>query len=896
MIRNRTWFFPLFFLSILFLCFFYRLFFCGEVFLERDSFNFYYPLFERISQYWQSGEIPLWDPLENMGQPLLANAAASVFYPFKLIFLIPLPYFILFNIYHLIHFAICLYGMNSLMRSWGFSRNAALFSSMVYTFCGPVLLLNINVIFLVGASWLPLFIKKGSDLLRVQRLSGIVPPALILAMMILGGDPEMALLAPFFLSILALILWKSTSSIENAERKSIKPLFLAGFWILVIVLAASLIAAVQILPSREFARLSDRNPTGNPSSLWEIPSFLLRSDSDSIDLQSQESDDPFLLEPKGKSEQIADGIFCRNLPEDSTQKNVWNFNVHPFHLLEFLSPDLYGRCPLRLNEIYYGEEDRFWNYSLYSGIVPLIFVLSSFCFYRLAGRKSVSVQRSVRIWSTWMFLFLLWGSMGKYGPYWLWRFFLVLLGDVQHLGLNNGDPVGGPYWILMQILPMFSSFRYSGKLMVPALFFFAILAGWGWDHAKKRTLFYWSVSLLFLLLFLTGKHLLKGPEYLTSYFSTFGSNASLVSKKVWFTILSGQILVLSILSIWMIFFLRTNIRKEFFRTKPIQAQKSSFAVRKKPFTVLLLLLVGADLWIANHDLSKTLPVSVCSGEIGFAKRIKEDWRKESGISFPRYFLQESSPDFYSAELIGKDNQEGYHSWRRAALYPKWNSPEKIANIHYTGSMIVREYDHFLQKLNQLPDAQRRECAEWLGSNYLIGKTGPLPGEIPLFTGKDDASSVYIPGEYPQEMKLVRLSNGRDRIRIFHNVQDLFDPKISLFDFMNRSPKDNRKEKEYARFIQYTENKIVFQVHLEEKGELVLSEQYFPGWKATESGKEIPIEKTLGFLRMITLDSGDHTIEMVYAPRSFRYGLILSLLGAMLGISLFIVDLCSKPNH
>lgn len=881
---------PFILLLIFFLLFFYRMIFYGEVFLERDSFNFYYPLFEQIQQYWREGKIPLWDPLENMGQPLLANAASSVFYPVKLIFFLPFSYPLLFNIYHLFHYVLCLLGMYYLMISWHFSRKASLFSAMVYTFCGPVLILNTNVIFLVGASWLPLFIKTGGDLLREKRWIKIISPSLILSMMILGGDPEMGVLAVFFLCVLAFILWRSSFTTDSdPDRKTIKTLLFSSRGILGIILVAFILSAIQILPSREFSRYSDRNMLEYPSSIWEIPSFLSHPDFSSTD-PSIENDDR-KMENQGK--RIINGIFCRDLPENSHQNIIYNFSVHPFQLYEFLTPDPYGIYPFRMNNIYYGEEENLWNYSLYSGIIPLIFVFSAFCFHRLTGKRNAYFQQSIRVWSSWMILFLLWGSMGKYGPYWIYRFFLVLLGDVQHLGFNNGDPVGGPYWFLVQIIPMFSSFRYSGKLMVPCLFFFAILAGWGWDHAKKRSLFYWSVVFFFLTLFMIGKHWIKGEGGYIPYFASFSTNSAFLSKKMWLIIFNSFIFTLSILSIWIICFLRKTLKKEIFGVKRSSGQRSFVFKGKESFSVLLLFMVGLDLLIANHELVKTLPVSVCSGEIGFSKLIHEDWQKEKGIAFPRYFLREDPPYFSSSKFFSKNYQEGYHFWRRTSLFPKWNTPEKIANIHYTGSLITCEYDLFLQKLSGLSFDQKRDCIEWMGTDYLIGSADLTTEQDSVFAGRDHDASVYLPGRYPQGRSIERLSSKRDRIGIFHDIPILSDPATSLFDFMIQYPKDNRIEKEYAHYIQYEENKIVLNIHLEKKADLVLSEQYFPGWKARISQKEIPIEKALGFFRKITLDPGDFTVEMVYAPQSFRWGTMISGIGWFLILGILAIRILRR---
>src|SRR4051794_21453727 len=47
--------------------------FLGEQFAFRDAAHYYYPLYLRVQQEWQSGRWPLWDPWQNAGQPLLAS-------------------------------------------------------------------------------------------------------------------------------------------------------------------------------------------------------------------------------------------------------------------------------------------------------------------------------------------------------------------------------------------------------------------------------------------------------------------------------------------------------------------------------------------------------------------------------------------------------------------------------------------------------------------------------------------------------------------------------------------------------------------------------------------------------------------------------------------------------
>ncbi|MFZ5516980.1 MAG: YfhO family protein [Candidatus Zhuqueibacterota bacterium] len=70
--------------------------------------------------------------------------------------------------------------------------------------------------------------------------------------------------------------------------------------------------------------------------------------------------------------------------------------------------------------------------------------------------------------------------------------------------------------------------------------------------------------------------------------------------------------------------------------------------------------------------------------------------------------------------------------------------------------------------------------------------------------------------------------------------------------------------------------------------LVLSEIYYPkGWKAYVDGKETKIFKTDYILRSIFLTPGQHEIEFVFKPASFRIGLIISLMTSIALVAAFI---------
>ena len=59
--------------------------------------------------------------------------------------------------------------------------------------------------------------------------------------------------------------------------------------------------------------------------------------------------------------------------------------------------------------------------------------------------------------------------------------------------------------------------------------------------------------------------------------------------------------------------------------------------------------------------------------------------------------------------------------------------------------------------------------------------------------------------------------------------------------------------------------------------LVLTDSWFPGWKATVDGREVPIERVDYLIRGVPVPAGAHRVEFRYEPASWRAGWMVSLL-------------------
>ena len=123
----------------------------------RDSAYLYYPLFKWIDMEWAAGAIPLWNPYDGAGQSLLADGSSSVFYPGKLIFgLSFLSYPTRYGWYLSLHVLLAAVTSFGLAKTLGCNRLGRTVAAVSYAFGGSVLFQVSNVIYLVGAAWLPL--------------------------------------------------------------------------------------------------------------------------------------------------------------------------------------------------------------------------------------------------------------------------------------------------------------------------------------------------------------------------------------------------------------------------------------------------------------------------------------------------------------------------------------------------------------------------------------------------------------------------------------------------------------------------------------------------------------------------------------------------------------------
>jgi hypothetical protein len=91
----------------------------------------------------------------------------------------------------------------------------------------------------------------------------------------------------------------------------------------------------------------------------------------------------------------------------------------------------------------------------------------------------------------------------------------------------------------------------------------------------------------------------------------------------------------------------------------------------------------------------------------------------------------------------------------------------------------------------------------------------------------------------------------------------------------------------AQIVRYNSNDIVVRTQSSRDGFLVLTDSYYPGWKAYIDGQEQTILRADRLFRALPLKTGSHTVRFVYNPASFNLGLI-SFIVSFIALGVWVV--------
>jgi hypothetical protein len=831
----------------------------GRQFGYRDSAHYYYPLYQRVQQEWEAGRWPLWEPGENAGMPLLGNPTAAVFYPGKLLYA-ALPYAWAARLYVVAHTALAFLAMLALMRSWGTSWAGSGLSALGYAFGAPILFLYANVVFLVGAAWAPLGFRALDRWLRLGRWPAILELAAVLALQVLGGDPESAYLTGLCGAGYALgLAWRSRRA-PGAERRRWFPMLagLAGAASL-----AAVLAAVQIVPTLELLRLSSRTTGHGPVDRYA-------------------------------------------------------FSVEPVRVAEFLWPGVFGSyvpvnrswLPLVPSVRFLG---RFWSPSLYLGGLTIVLALGSL------GFRGGPPWRA---WLSAVAMVSLAAGLGEFTSPIGWArgspALAAVLGphdpDVASSPRPDGKPRDGDgsvYWLLARTLPGFGRFRYPAKLLSFTALALAGLAGLGWDRLMARSGRAVPLAACLLALSLLAAVGVSGrsaaiaaafrasPEARAA--SPFGPlDAAGAVGELQRAALHGTVLYAIVLAL----VLRGSRRPELAGS-------------------IALLVLAADLGLANARLVFTVPQELMDRKPRVIALIEHAERNDPAAA-PGLFRVHRLPIWTPLAWFRSSSPSRlaqFAAWERDTMAMKIGLPYGVESTLSQGAIDPSDYlDLFRSSSRTLdPETARRWKARpgqevtaypraefdlW-NTRYFVITAYPrswLAENPGIAAYLDDTELVSPPAGAWQrdwltgeDFQVLRNRKCFPRAWVVHQVEldgetagandRGGDPRhVARADAGTRAALSPFRSggvagpSESATILRHGPQRVELEAVLDRPGLVILSDVDYPGWRLTIDGAAAPIYRVNRLMRGAAVPAGRHRLVYRYDPASFRLGSALTVTG------------------
>lgn len=427
-----------------------------------------------------------------------------------------------------------------------------------------------------------------------------------------------------------------------------------------------------------------------------------------------------------------------------------------------------------------------------------------------------------------------------------------------------------PFYLLFHhFIPWFNLFRVPSRFLYIYAFSISILAGIGIQFAlaKSEKIFLKKLItglaiLLFLslciLMFLT----LNKNSF--SYFEKYilkNSYAVGINHKILFTQIANDLysLTISILISTLIFLLIIKTRI------PVQLSKTFIIV----FIFLNFFLFGSRF----YDTKNPTEVFRNPSEVDVIKKDHGKYRTfdMSGyfVSFlPRNFIQSAT----GYDAIYLKNYRDF-LWQ---LGPHENTPfESFFQFHSI-------YNPQILKL--------------LNVKYVLSKKSINNPDLKLIY--KDAYYLYALLDFLPRAYIVGAAtivpNKKAQLAKLSKTTFEYKNEVILEKDPN-SPLKNNSSFMPIPIKSYAPDKISLSLQLENSGYLVLSEIWYPGWKAFDNRQEKEIYKANYLFRSVYLVKGKHNITFIYDPKSYKIGKAITISSILLISYLVLKNRCQQKK-
>jgi hypothetical protein len=264
------------------------------------------------------------------------------------------------------------------------------------------------------------------------------------------------------------------------------------------------------------------------------------------------------------------------------------------------------------------------------------------------------------------------------------------------------------------------------------------------------------------------------------------------------------------------------------------------------------------------------------------------------------FGSETAP-FRKATILPSNDLDNRTAQERLAV--SWGMVYGVEDINGFNSLQPRRYTDYLFG-PQVEDV----------SYGLLDNARLLRPQSPILSALN-VKYVLVPGDFPPIDSPLRMVYANQQVRVYENPQAYprayfvdtlrgeTDPQAVLravtadgFDGRRLAlvesdqlpaipPAAGMASADQVALTRSSASRIELATSATQARFLVLSEMYFPGWRASVDGVETPIYRTNYLFRGVAVPAGQHTVTFVYRPESALIGVGISLAALLIAILL-----------
>jgi hypothetical protein len=514
---------------------------------------------------------------------------------------------------------------------------------------------------------------------------------------------------------------------------------------------------------------------------------------------------------------------------DSLDRLQWALS--PWRIIEFIAPGFFGSAGAGLEK---------WPVFMWLGgqirtgfempFAPSVYIGASIIVLAAAGLSHSRVTRIVGISS----LVLLWLA----------------------LGTNAGAEQ------LSHLIPIWGKFRYSEKFVGPLTLCLTVLAAFGAERLAKQPSRLWvvvpgvaGVAALASALFLA-----NWQGFDSSFTGTVARAAAPVARhNLTIGLVHAGLTLLAFAGLVALVLRRAQLRIYF------------------PVAVAVLVFL---------QLSFAAPFAMHSGD----RAVRDDrpLAQIAGIGEPPRVLTPIEKNYLYPEGIDQlDGQIGVQSHLGS---PAYNVPSRIDQFNtYTGLRPWR-FDKLIRTFNDQFGFDSVIALRLFAITHVIIKDPYFPDETQIAQAAsregvkilDNREWGFTGWKVPHRPwalfaeKVAVASNEKDALETLVKTLAREESTVVLEGTPQPKTLGNGQIIEIAR----SSNWLHIDAASSSDGILVVNDSFWPGWRATIDGQEVPIWRADYLVRAVAWPAGRHELEMRYDPPEVRIGWIISLMGAL----------------